>query len=204
MTPVDWSAAIDRPHVRAEQHYAAFPYTPPTVPPTVYFDPEDRRMLSPDGDTLLVAFLDVHCVWSPAHTIGKATLDRPNKVTVGSVVPPGWNAADALGKLDPGHEAVFDELRAIAADHHAIAAAVAYPASLNLHRLPVSGGAVLGAGDPDATDRPGVATVACFGGPTRQLPALAVSLNSGGVTTRVPLAPEAYGPHGPWLRSLLP
>jgi len=204
MTPEDYAAAIDRLHTRAEQHYSDFPYSPPTVPTGVVFDPEDRRMLSPDGDTVLVAFLDVHCAWSPAYTIGTTTLDRPNKVTIGSIVPHGWKAEDALGPLNPSHEAVFEELRSYADAHHAIVAAVAYPASLNLHRLPVSGGAVLGAGDVEATARPGVATVACFGGPTRQLPALRVSLNTHGVTTEIPLAPDAYGPHGPWLRSLLP
>ena len=204
MTPENYAAAIDRLHTRAEQHYADFSYSPPTIPAGVVFDPEDRRTLSPDGEEVLVAFLDVHCAWSPAYTIRTATLDRPNKVTVTTSLGPRYTLDDALARLDPAHEGVFEELRAYADAHHAIAAAVAYPASLNLHRLPVSGGAVLGGGGTDATARPGVVTVACFGGPVRQLPALAVSLNSGGSATRLPLALEAYGPHGPWLRSLLP
>src|SRR2546429_8669047 len=110
MPPEDYAAAIDRLHTRAERHYADFPYSPPTVPNGVVFDPEHRRMLSPDGEEVLVAFLDVHCAWSPAYTISKATLDRPNKVTVATSVSPRYTLDDALTRLDPAHEGVFEEL----------------------------------------------------------------------------------------------
>lgn len=89
MTPEKNAAAIDRLHTRAEQHYG-----PPSIPAGVVFDPEDRRMLSPDGEQVLVEFLDVHCAWSPAYTISKATLDRPNKVTVTTSLGPRYTAAD--------------------------------------------------------------------------------------------------------------
>jgi hypothetical protein len=99
----------------------------------------------------------------------------------------------------------FEELRRLAYNHGAVAAAVCFPASLNLHRLPLADPvAALGRPGLDDAARDGVVTIACHGGPDGGMGRLAVSLTTRGVAAPLALTDTTIGRHVSWLQSLMP